>query len=397
MVAVCSFFPYPVNHGDAVRRSLLLESLQDNSELTVLSVRRKSTKDQDILEAQRKLSRASLEVFDSTIPAKTSLTARIRRVAISVCRRTPSGMYSEWSMSLERRLRQLAEASDVVIYIGEPSLTHTLPRTSKTPIVVDKSNVLVASRIDALRTYTRIAPRVKALIHLPLTYALERRSVKSAREVWVTSPEEQRRLSRLYQRDSKILRSVAPEPVRRAVVDPQGDLVWMSTFSYEPNWDGLVQLIKSLDTDSITGTRLRVIGAHATPDQVAFLGRFSFVDYLGFQEDLVAACDGARAALIPIWSGAGVKLKTLTFMQMGIPIIATPVAMEGIPHELAAVIAETADDFAAAVRRLSPIQLDLASKKASAYVSSELSPAQFAANLSTLVHQWEDLARPTTP
>ena len=57
---------------------------------------------------------------------------------------------------------------------------------------------------------------------------------------------------------------------------------------------------------------------------------------------------------MPLWSGAGVKLKTLTFMSASVPIVTTPVGVEGIDVEHArhCLIAEEPRELATGLRRL---------------------------------------------
>ena len=304
---------------------------------------------------------------------------------MSLVRGAPSGMFSEWSGPLEARLEQLAPSADVVVMIGEPSLTHSLPKSLRTPVIVDKSNVLTASGFDALRTYARLKPRMRTLMHLPMVFLFERRTVKSAEAVWVTSQEERARLRKFHGQDASILKSAAPAA---SAVDWDGagrTWSWMSTFAYEPNWDGLTRILSALDADRPAGFKMNVIGANASPEQIAHLRRYSFVNYLGFQPDLTAALQGSVGAVVPVWSGAGVKLKTLTLMAMGMPVIATPVALEGIPQDTAAAVAHTPKEFSRHIANIKYGQLLEGRAAGLRYAREDLSPEQFKRSLRDLL------------
>jgi glycosyltransferase involved in cell wall biosynthesis len=62
----------------------------------------------------------------------------------------------------------------------------------------------------------------------------------------------------------------------------------------------------------------------------------------------------ATAAVVPLWVGSGIKIKILTALAHGLPVVTTPVGAEGIPAEDGAeiVVAETPEAFAAALTRL---------------------------------------------
>jgi glycosyltransferase involved in cell wall biosynthesis len=62
----------------------------------------------------------------------------------------------------------------------------------------------------------------------------------------------------------------------------------------------------------------------------------------------------ATAAVVPLWVGSGIKIKILTALAHGLPVVTTPVGAEGIPAEDGAeiAVAETPEAFAAALTRL---------------------------------------------
>lgn len=116
--------------------------------------------------------------------------------------------------------------------------------------------------------------------------------------------------------------------------DPPGDgaVGWLGSLQYAANVDGLVRFVreawKPLGRD---GLRLRVAGSPT--ETVGSLDGLPGVELEGFVPDLGDFMAGLDAAVVPLWQGAGVKLKTLSFMAAGVPVAATPVALEGIEGE----------------------------------------------------------------
>lgn len=378
VLAIVSFFPYPATHGDALRRGMLLESLNKTSRLTVLSVRRPETDDEALHLAGERLRGSSVEVFEPTIGAAKSLFARMRRIAHGLLGLAPPSIYSQWSRDLNSRVSQISSGFDAVVLVGEGSGIYKVPKGAKR-VIWDKSNVMVASCIDEARNLASFGARLRASVTLPWAYLFERRTLRRVDEVWVTSNEEGVRLHKWYgDQPTRILPSAARTgSVAVVSVNGTGDYVWMSTLGYAPNWDGLVRMLSAFENDLPRDFRLRVIGAGATAEQERFLRRYKFVSYLGYQEDLAAACDGARAATVPIWAGAGVKLKTVTLMQMGLPLLATPVALEGIPNSIAAGVARVPEDFVSIVRELTQSDLSSARRNGLEFIRTELSQEKF--------------------
>jgi glycosyltransferase involved in cell wall biosynthesis len=62
----------------------------------------------------------------------------------------------------------------------------------------------------------------------------------------------------------------------------------------------------------------------------------------------------AAVAVVPLWVGSGIKIKILTALAHGLPVVTTPVGAEGIPAEEGAelLVGETADELVAALTRL---------------------------------------------
>jgi glycosyltransferase involved in cell wall biosynthesis len=78
------------------------------------------------------------------------------------------------------------------------------------------------------------------------------------------------------------------------------------------------------------------------------------VRVLGYVEDIDPLLDAARISIAPLRYGAGVKGKINQAMAFGLPVVATPMAAEGMGlrdgEEL--LVAESPQDFADAIVRL---------------------------------------------
>ncbi|UCH78002.1 MAG: glycosyltransferase [Candidatus Coatesbacteria bacterium] len=96
-------------------------------------------------------------------------------------------------------------------------------------------------------------------------------------------------------------------------------------------------------------------------------------------EDLAEELASAAAAVVPLWAGSGVKIKILTALAHGLPVVTTPVGAEGIPAEAGTelVVAATAEAFADAAARLltEPDYRRTLAEGARRFASRELDPA----------------------
>lgn len=132
-------------------------------------------------------------------------------------------------------------------------------------------------------------------------------------------------------------------------------LLFVGNYTHEPNQDAarwLHEMILPLVRVRIPTITLTLAGAEPTPAVRALAsGR---VNVPGYIKDLQPLFDGHRVFVAPLRQGAGIKGKVVEALANGIPVVTTSIGAEGIPlrHELNAMIADDAAEFAASIVRL---------------------------------------------
>jgi hypothetical protein len=132
------------------------------------------------------------------------------------------------------------------------------------------------------------------------------------------------------------------------------DLVFIGGFQHPPNIDAVCwfvgEVMPLLRADT-SAPRLHVIGSKV-PAEILVLAADDVIVH-GFVPDIAPYLDDARLSVAPLRYGAGVKGKINMAMSYGLPVVATPVAVEGMHARpgVDVIVAETAADFAAAIRR----------------------------------------------
>ncbi len=123
-------------------------------------------------------------------------------------------------------------------------------------------------------------------------------------------------------------------------------------FRHSPNVDAAEWLVNDVLPHlhaAAPGIECRIVGSHA-PDSMRALARPG-VRLLGHVPDLLPVLSQLRLTVAPLRFGAGLKGKVLTSLAAGVPCVLTCCAAEGmgLPEEYEAVIADTAEDFAARI------------------------------------------------
>jgi GT2 family glycosyltransferase len=136
---------------------------------------------------------------------------------------------------------------------------------------------------------------------------------------------------------------------------PGAKVIFVAGFAHPPNVDGAIWLVKEiwpLVLRERPDASLSLIGSNPTPEVLALATENVEVTGWISDEDLARRYEGARAAVVPLRFGAGVKLKVVEAMKEGAPLVTTPIGAQGLPG-LAEVVSvrETPKDLAGQVLR----------------------------------------------
>ena len=107
-----------------------------------------------------------------------------------------------------------------------------------------------------------------------------------------------------------------------------------------------------------TGITFQVLGGNP-PEELQKL-QSERVQILGYREDLTPYFETALCLIVPLTLGAGIKIKVLEGMSAGLPVLTNGIGIEGIPagRDRDYLHCETAQDYAAAIRKLAERSLD---------------------------------------
>jgi GT2 family glycosyltransferase len=219
--------------------------------------------------------------------------------------------------------------------------------------------------------------------------ALEEHAWQQSDVVLYPSTTEVDAVKRLYPEiDARVIAPYAfPRFNDQAQPSGRRGLLFVAGFAHGPNVDAarwLVEEIMPIVWRSAPGVSLALVGSNPTPEVRALADER--VEVTGFvsDEELVLRYAGARAAVVPLRFGAGVKGKVVEAMQQGVPLVTTSVGAQGLAGlEEVLPVADSADAIAAEL--LSLLADDerwlRVSREASVFVRDRFSPAAMAGSL----------------
>lgn len=133
-------------------------------------------------------------------------------------------------------------------------------------------------------------------------------------------------------------------------------ILFVGTLGWEPNVHGLLWFLKEVWPslqENVPDLVFYIVGKKADK-RLMQLNLGENVIFTGFVEDLEEYYSKARAVVVPLKFGSGMKVKLLEAMYRGIPIVSTSVGAEGIQLKCGenAFIEDEADQFALKIERL---------------------------------------------
>ena len=180
--------------------------------------------------------------------------------------------------------------------------------------------------------------------------------IRAADATLVVSPDEQALLAEdAPGSEVHLLSNIHEVPGRNGAFGDRKDIYFVGAYRHPPNVDAALWFVKEvwpLVSAALPGVCFHLIGNDA-PAEVSDLQGDGVV-FHGYVESLQPFLDGCRLAVAPLRYGAGVKGKVNMSMAHGQPLVATPIAAEGlsVEHEKECLLADDAESFAGEVIRL---------------------------------------------
>jgi O-antigen biosynthesis protein len=166
-----------------------------------------------------------------------------------------------------------------------------------------------------------------------VTRSKELTLIRSADLTLVVSPVEQELLRREAPGARvEVLSNVHEVFGRRREFGERRDLMFMGGYQHPPNVDAAIWFVDEIFPRvraRLPEVRFHLIGSLAS-DEIRALGERDGVQFQGYVADLDPFLDGCRLAVAPLRYGAGVKGKVNMSMSYGQPVVATPIAVEGM-------------------------------------------------------------------
>lgn len=220
-----------------------------------------------------------------------------------------------------------------IIHIDHLNMAQYLPKIKKQTWILEHHNVetyLYWTRFIHTNKPTR---KLYLLMEMALTYIFEKRTLPKFDYIFAISQPEKLRLKKIFGANKVAVQPLVfpPAPVKKS---PHKNpiILFVGTLGWPPNEDAVGYFIKRifpLVEARIPRVEFHVVGRSHPPFEKT-LAKQKNIIFHGYQPKLMPFLAQTDVFVLPFRMGGGVRLKALTALSAGVPLVSTPLGVEGL-------------------------------------------------------------------
>src|SRR3989304_9473375 len=349
---ISTWLPYPPNTGSRIRTYNLIKSLARHHEIDLVSFCDDESETQHVL---------TLEVFCRHVTAvvHNPFAQRRLRSAIGLVTPMPQFLFAGHSAAMQKAVDHMLSTEQYDLMVCEVMVAASYAKNLAAPPKIlddlELTQFLEPPSTLTLFSRLRVISSQKKLIHYL------RRNLGAFSVCTVPSHKERLTIeSALGKCDTHLIvvpNGIDKDVYRHVVPFTQGSpyVVFNGALTFFPNYQGIKYFLTAIwpsVTQQAPQLQLRITGSYQGVE-LNSLALTPTVQLTGYLEDVLPMVAGAQMCVCPLLVGGGTRLKLLESMALGVPIVATSKAAEGLdfmPGEHL-LIADTAEAFAASIIR----------------------------------------------
>jgi polysaccharide biosynthesis protein PslH len=352
--------PWPLSGGAQIKSYHTLQALSEHYDITMLALIRRED-ERAHLETLAPLCVGGMTTFHLPRGGVKNKLRDVWYALKALITQQSFLIIRDYQANLWQKMHETEFLSDfAAIHVDHLQMMPFVPENIKIPVVLDQHNAefLIPKRLS--ETVTNPLMRWYAGGEWRRLQRFEATACERATVTLVVSEEDRALLAPLAPKASIV---VYPIGVDTAFFAPQervaepNTILSIGTMYWPPNVDAMVYFcgeILPLIREKYPKITVNIVG----PKPVASIVQLGVADpnihVTGFVDDVREFAKTCGVFIVPLRSGSGMRVKILTALAMGLPVVSTTVGAEGIEvvdgtHVL---LADTPRDFADAVLSL---------------------------------------------
>lgn len=344
-------FPYPPDGGGYIKTFNTLTALAKKYEIWAVFVSEKPAVKEGLAYFQN-IGVRCVVVDNPNVyrPVKQNL----RWLFSNLLQGIPHYVFQYTQPLARQKIQELWDTIDPdLVHVDHLNLAQYLPKQKKIPWILEHHNLEFFLYWTRFKYTRRLDRKLYILLEMLLTFGVEWRWLPKFDVIWCISKEEKLRLLKFFPHVKGFVKAqplVYPIPTARSRQVDSTSILFIGNTQWPPNEDALEWFISSiwpLIAEAEPAARLEVVGRKfpGLVNRLPIDHRIKFHDY---QPDLAPYLARASVFILPFRMGGGVRIKSLTALASGLPVVSTPLGVEGlqVKHRRECMIASEKEEFA---------------------------------------------------
>ncbi len=332
ILMITPYLPYPLYSGGQIRTFNLLKQLSKKHQITLISFIRKD---------EERTYLPLLDKFtEKIITIKRRRAWNLINILLAGFSNYPFLVSIYYSPHLKRTIKKLLEEDKYDLIHAETFyVLPNIPQTS-TPIL------LVEQTIEFL-VYHRYSQRTSLFFLKPLLYLDVSKITSWEKHYWkkvdklatVSAKDKEYIQKSINRKDIQVVPNGVDFDSFQKVYEGNikrkkgKNILFVGNFTWLPNREGVYILTKEIWPiihRRLPSAKLFIIGRNPTYNIIRLNNPQLKIKVLGEINDIRQAFSSADLSLLPIKNGRGTKYKVLESIAAGVPVVGTPLAVEGL-------------------------------------------------------------------
>jgi glycosyltransferase involved in cell wall biosynthesis len=244
-----------------------------------------------------------------------------------------------------------------IIHVDHLNMAQYLPQEKQQKWILEHHNVETYLYWTRFVNTTKPTRKLYLLIEMVLTYFFEKKTLPKFDFIFAISEPEKKRVEKIFG-----VKRVAAQPLVypalpiKKINSKNPYILFVGTLGWPPNEDAVgwfVHKMLPIIEKAVPNVEFHVVGRSHLPFEKTLPKRKNIILH-GYQADLTPFLARADVFVLPFRMGGGLRLKSLTALAAGLPLVSTSLGVEGLKllknkHYLHA---ETTEEFANQVIRV---------------------------------------------
>lgn len=351
---ITQFLPYPLDNGGAIKTYQTLKVLSQNHEVCLICfiANKERKKYQKILESE-------LNIEVKPVIAKLPF-AEFRDIRWEIFKSgfswKPFIVYSYWNKEMAALVGKMLERGVDAIHIDHLNMASYLPNKKNHLWVLEEHNIKSILNWRNFKQEEWNKFKSFSFVEAVKNYLHERIMIPRFDYCLAISNEDKKKLIKRRAERKKIffLPTVFENRLHFSFKPLIPTIIFFGDLEWWPNKDGIIWFMKKvfpLIKAQMTNVKLLIIGKRAGKKIKTLVRGDPNIELIGYVPDLEPYLKKAGCFVVPLRTAGGIRIKLLTAMAAGLPIVSTPLGCEGVQvkNRKQVLLADEPKDFAKAV------------------------------------------------